>query len=272
MPLNCSNPAIRSHHQHELRFRQNGDIRVVCDEDHLAALFHSLDRIYHGLKNEMIVEVVLRLIDNERVVPSRKQDREERRAFLPAGKIGCVLEVQASRSGDIQLDRNPDFDRNNLQSQRIDTLAKRIQYLARALHSEVRQLLEGVEIVGLNDLRELLWPQLHESGEDLVLISDPRALEPVRQGLRVRHVVRISHHANAHPLTRFVLKFGRDLIPHRRDLVAHQNVIGFEGLSPLQQSIQLGMKLRTLMFQCFESGHLLLERRSRASLLAGRLV
>ena len=33
---------------------------IVCDEDHLAALLHSLDRINHSLKNEMIVEVVLR--------------------------------------------------------------------------------------------------------------------------------------------------------------------------------------------------------------------
>src|SRR4029077_12501671 len=120
--------------------------------------------------------------------------------LLTAGKIGCVLKVWPSRSGDIQLDCNPVFDRNNLKSQRIHTFAKRIQYLSRALRSEMCQLVEGVEIVGLNDLRELLWPQLHERGEDLVLISDPRAFESVHQGLRVGHVVRISHDANAHTL------------------------------------------------------------------------
>ena len=69
--LNGSNPAIRSHHQHEFCFRQNGDIRIMRDEDHLAALLHALDRIHDRLKNEMVVEVVLRLINYQRVVPPR---------------------------------------------------------------------------------------------------------------------------------------------------------------------------------------------------------
>ena len=73
----------------------------MCDEDHLAALLHSLDRINHSLKNEMIVEVVLRLIDNKRVIPSRQKDWEERRALLPAGKIGRVLKVRVSYGCDI---------------------------------------------------------------------------------------------------------------------------------------------------------------------------
>ena len=41
------------------------------NEDHLAALLHALDRVHDGLKNEMIVEVVLRLIDYQRVVSPR---------------------------------------------------------------------------------------------------------------------------------------------------------------------------------------------------------
>jgi hypothetical protein len=46
------------------------------DEDHLATLLHALNRIHDSLKNEMIVEVVLRLIDYQRVVPPRQKDRQ----------------------------------------------------------------------------------------------------------------------------------------------------------------------------------------------------
>ena len=94
--LNDSNPAIRVHDQHKLRFRQNGNIRVVGDEDHLAAFLQSLHRIHHCFKNEVIVQVVLRLIDNQRVVSSRQKYGQQRCALLAAGKIGRVLEVRPS--------------------------------------------------------------------------------------------------------------------------------------------------------------------------------
>ena len=75
--LNGSYPAIRVHDQHKLRFRKNRDIRVVRDEDHLPAFLHALHRIHYGFKNEVIVQVVLRLIDNQRVIPSRQKYREQ---------------------------------------------------------------------------------------------------------------------------------------------------------------------------------------------------
>jgi len=85
-------------------------------------------------------------------------------------------------------------------------------------------------------------------------------------------MVRVSHHANAHSLAGFVLELRRDLIPHRRDLIAHKNVIGFERLSLLEQRFQLGVKFYPLLLQRFKSGDLLLERCAHASLLAGGLV
>src|SRR5262249_15895543 len=33
--LDGPHPAIRSHHQHKLRFRQDRDVRIMRDEDHL---------------------------------------------------------------------------------------------------------------------------------------------------------------------------------------------------------------------------------------------
>ena len=134
------------------------------------------------------------------------------------------------------------------------------------------QLLEGIQVIGLNELRELLRPQLHEGREDLVLIPNPCALEAFHKHLLVCQMVGVSHHANAHALAGFVLELGRDLVPHRRNLIAHQNVIGFERLSPLEQRFQLGIQFCPLLLQSFQSGNLLLERRAHASLLAGRLV
>ncbi len=71
---------------------------------------------------------------------------------------------------------------------------------------------------------------------------------------------------------RLVLEFGRDLVPHRRHLIAHQNVIGLQGLSPFEQGFQLCVKLYSLLLQRFEFGDLLFERRAHTSLLACDLV
>ena len=56
------------------------------------------------------------------------------------------------------------------------------------------------------------------------------------------------------------------------DLIAHQDVICFKRLAPFVQRLQLSMKLNPLLLQRFESGDLLLQRRSHASLLARGLV
>jgi heterodisulfide reductase subunit C len=60
-------------------------------------------------------------------------------------------------------------------------------------------------------------------------------------------MVRVSHHPNPHSLASFVLEFGRHLVPHHRNLIAHQNVIGFKRLPKLEQRFQLGMKLYPLL-------------------------
>ena len=85
-------------------------------------------------------------------------------------------------------------------------------------------------------------------------------------------MVRVSHHPNTHSCAGFVLEFGRHLVPHRRNLIAHQNVIGLKRLPPFVQRFQLGMKLYPLLLQRFEFGNLLLERRADTSLLACGLV
>ena len=40
------------------------------DEDHLSTLLQPLDRVYHGFKNKVVVEVVLWLINDQRAISS----------------------------------------------------------------------------------------------------------------------------------------------------------------------------------------------------------
>ena len=85
-------------------------------------------------------------------------------------------------------------------------------------------------------------------------------------------MVGVSHHPNAHPLAGFVLELGSDFVPHRRNLIPHQNVIGLESLSLIEQRFQLSGQFCPLLLQSLQSDNLLLERRTHAGLLARCLV
>ena len=81
--------------------------------------------------------------------------------------------------------------------------------------SEIRQLFEGVEVVGLNELRELLRSELHQCRDDLVVIPDPRAAQAIHKHLLVCQMVGISHYPDTYAFAGFVLELGRDLLANR---------------------------------------------------------
>src|SRR5581483_4761752 len=229
-----SDAAIGVHHEDELGFGEHGNIRIVRNEDHLPAFLQSLDRVHHCLENEVIVEVILGLVDDKRAVAPRQEYGQQRGALLTAGKIRGVFEVRPSRSRDIQLDADSVFDTGYLQRQRIDALAEGIQYFPRPLRPEMRKLIERFQVVGLNELRKLLRPQVHESRNDFVLISNARALQAVDKHLLVTEMVGVAHDANSYALAGLVLELRGHFVPHGRDAIAHQDVFGLQRFSVVE--------------------------------------
>ena len=51
-----------------IRVRKNGDVGVMCNENHLTFSFEPLNRVYDRLVYEVIVKVVFRLVNDQRVV------------------------------------------------------------------------------------------------------------------------------------------------------------------------------------------------------------
>ena len=94
--LDHADPAIGVHDQNKVRFRQYRDVRIVSDEDHLPALLEPLHRVHHGLKNKVVVQVVLGLINEQRAISSCQENWQQRGALLAAGKIGRVFEIRLS--------------------------------------------------------------------------------------------------------------------------------------------------------------------------------
>ena len=69
-----------------------------------------------------------------------------------------------------------------------------------------------------------------------------------------------------------MLQFGCDLVAHGRNLIAHENGIGFESLPLFEPPFQLGLQRNSFLLQRFEFGNLLFERCPHPRLLAGRLI
>ena len=111
-------------------------------KNHLPALLQPLHCVHYGLENEVIVEIILRLVDNQRVISSCQEDGQQSGALLPPRKIGSIFEVGRACRGNIQLDADSIFDRSDFEGQWINGLAKRFEYLARALRSKIRRAVE----------------------------------------------------------------------------------------------------------------------------------
>src|SRR5579871_3026763 len=120
--------------------------------------------------------------------------------------------MRLSRRGNVELDANAVLDLGYFERQWIDRFAERIQDLARALGAESGKLLEGGCIVGLNELRELFRPELHEFRENLFVIADPRAFQSLHQHLLVCQMIDIAQDADAHAVACFALEFGSNLL------------------------------------------------------------
>ena len=68
--------------EHAFRVSQRRNVGIVRDEDHLPASFDLANAVDDRLEDEAVVEIVLRLIDEQRVVAVEQQDRQDGRAFL----------------------------------------------------------------------------------------------------------------------------------------------------------------------------------------------
>ena len=55
--------SIAFHDNDHVSIAENGDVRIVSDEDELPHFFHALNASDNGLKNETVVEIVFGLID-----------------------------------------------------------------------------------------------------------------------------------------------------------------------------------------------------------------
>ena len=118
----------------------------------------------------------------------------------------------------------------------------------------------------------MLRSKLHELRDDLVVTSDPCATQPIHKHLLVCQMVGVSHYADAYLLAGFALEFRRHLFAQSRNLIPRQNVSAFERFAPLQQCVQLGLQFQPLLLQTLKFGHLLLERCTLSSVLAGCLI
>ena len=90
-------------HDDQLSVTQYRDVGVVGAEHQLA---HALVRPHprhHTLPDEPVVEVVLRLIDDQRARQSRKQQQKQRGRLLTLRQVVQVAEVRLGCTADVEL-------------------------------------------------------------------------------------------------------------------------------------------------------------------------
>ena len=196
------------------------DVGVVRNEDHLALFLEALYRIDHGFIDEMVVEVVFRLVDDQRILGSRQQQREESRALLPAREFRSVLEDGLRARRHIELDAHDVVNLNNFQLKRIDVGAESGQDLLRALRAEPAGLIETNMVISLDELCELFGPKLQQRSEDFVMIADAGTFQALRQQVSVREVIGVPENAHTDLIAGFPRQVTCDRIPKRRYLFA----------------------------------------------------
>lgn len=83
-------PAIvrAPHREQQLRVPEHRDVCVVRDEHHLPPFLNRTQDLHDGREDEGIVEIVLRLVNDERDIGLREhRNREHDRVLLAVGKL-----------------------------------------------------------------------------------------------------------------------------------------------------------------------------------------
>ena len=78
-----------------LRLSQNRDVRVMGHKDDLASAFDRLECSHDGLEDEGVIEVVFRLIDQERALTLGQQDGEDGGASLAGREMRGLFESRS---------------------------------------------------------------------------------------------------------------------------------------------------------------------------------
>jgi hypothetical protein len=79
------------HDDYHRSLAEHRDVRVVRDEDVLPRGFHAVQVRDDRLEDEPVIEIVLGLVDEQRVLTFEQQDREDRGAFLTGRKRRRIL-------------------------------------------------------------------------------------------------------------------------------------------------------------------------------------
>src|SRR5215203_2528611 len=70
-------PSFEVHHKHKLRVSVHDDIRVVSHDDHLPPLLALPQLLHDEVVDEMVVEIILGLVEHERLVAVGKEERQD---------------------------------------------------------------------------------------------------------------------------------------------------------------------------------------------------
>ena len=74
-------------HVHHLGVAVHDDVRVCADDDDLSAQLVLADLADHQVVDEVVVQIVLRLIEHQRFVAVRQQERQHRRGAFAGGRL-----------------------------------------------------------------------------------------------------------------------------------------------------------------------------------------
>jgi len=242
----------------------------VGNEDELPPALHTTDILDNGLKNEMVVEIVLRLVNHQWCVPSGKQQGKQCRALLSPRELRRIFKMRFELRRHVKFNANPIVDQHSFQLHRIDLIAKRVQDLPRSLLPESGLGFEFFHVVVLNHLGKILRAEPAQCGHDVLVVPDPSPLEPLGQQLLITEAIGVAQHTDPHLLASLHLEFLGNLRPEFRDPFTLQKISTFELLAFLQQSIELplfGPQL-SLILPKFDNS--LLGHRSQLDRLTGR--
>ena len=89
---------VGGEYENALGFPKDRYVRIVCDKDYLARALNCLQRPDDRFIHKGVVEIIFRLIDQQRALALGQQDRQDRGASLSGRQVRGLFKVSPSRS------------------------------------------------------------------------------------------------------------------------------------------------------------------------------
>ena len=196
--------AVRLHDQYTLGISEHGNVRVVRDENQLAMFFDAFDVLDDKAVNELVIEVVLRLVNQKGTLAFQQENRQDGIAFLPGGKAFRRLELAAI----IQLNFHAVGNIDDLKSRKELRILQGCGDDSRLFRVEQRFLRKSLLVVVDDHADEVFRENVREARRNLTVVH-VSPLETVFDKLNIFFLVRelIDRNANVR-IQLFIDPFG----------------------------------------------------------------